>query len=449
MQHVLNLKAPKKVAITTLGCKLNQYDSEVILSQFRADGYEISDDSSNADICVVNSCAVTASAERKTRSLLRSLHRRNPHAVVLAVGCVSERAPESLTAIQGVSAVIGNSEKQHILDFLPSAQDDKPARIFVGETKESSIWTDGLAVDGLRGRTRSYLKVQDGCSQKCTYCVIPRLRGVGRSLRINEAVQRAERLVDKGFTEIVITGVALGTFGFDLDLPEGLTALLRALEKVAGLRRIRLGSIEPWALTDDFLRLAAESECICPHLHIPLQSCENSVLRRMNRRYSVSDVEHILDCAFSLRSDWGIGSDIIAGFPGEGRDEFGQTENFLLNSPISYLHVFPFSSRPGTPAAKLPSHVSDAEKHERVATLRCVDETLRQRFRRSNLGKTLNVLFEQRHVGSLLAGHAPNYLDVFADASESLAGSIHQVRITNLHADGVVGEIISQRITAA
>jgi threonylcarbamoyladenosine tRNA methylthiotransferase MtaB len=433
----------RTVSVSTFGCKLNQYESEAILAQFRGAGYDTTETAETADICVVNTCAVTATAERKARSLLRSLHRKNPTARLLAVGCMAERSQETLSRIDGVNAVLGNREKNHILDFLPEAEEDGLPVVHVGETGQAATFGDSLPVDGLLGRTRAFLKVQDGCSQKCTYCIIPQLRGRGRSLDVAQVVEQARRLADHGFLEIVITGVALGTYGFDLDLDDGLAGLLAAFEHIPGLQRVRLGSVEPWAITDRFLRTIADSSVICPHLHIPLQSAEDSVLHRMNRRYTVADAQRILDQAFALRSDWGIGSDVIVGFPGETRECFEQTLKFIAASSLSYLHVFPFSARPGTPAVKLPNHVCETEKHERVTELKEVDTDLRLRFRTRNLAACQRVLFEKRFVGGLLAGHAANYLDVYVNANESLAGSVREIMITGLHPDGVVGELVN------
>ncbi|HEY3294377.1 MAG TPA: tRNA (N(6)-L-threonylcarbamoyladenosine(37)-C(2))-methylthiotransferase MtaB [bacterium] len=434
----------RTVSVSTLGCKLNQYESEAILAQFRQAGYAITDSVEAADVCVVNTCAVTAIAERKARSMLRSLHRKNPQAALLAVGCMAERSSAALVQIDGVNAVLGNREKEHILDFLPSASQTE-AEVHIGETERAeSFFGEGLAVEGLLGRTRAFLKVQDGCSQKCTYCIIPQLRGRGRSLEIPKVVEQAQQLADHGFAEIVITGVALGTYGGDLGLEDGMAKLLAALESVKGVQRIRLGSIEPWAVTDRFLKTVANSSVICPHLHIPLQSAEDFILHRMNRRYTVAEIEWIFEQAFALRSDWGFGSDIIVGFPGETEEHFGRTREFLAHSPIAYLHVFPYSSRPGTPATRLPGSVPDSDKHERVDALKTVDSALRLQFRNKFLNTTQRVLFEKRRHGDLLAGHAANYLDVYADVPESVAGSVVDMMITSLHSDGVVGELVNQ-----
>jgi threonylcarbamoyladenosine tRNA methylthiotransferase MtaB len=428
-----------RVAVSTFGCKLNQYESEAILTQFRAAGYRTVAPGAEAELHVVNTCAVTATAEAKARSLLRGLRRRQPDAQVLAVGCMAERSAEALLATGAVDAVLGNREKEHLLDFLP-ARGATP-RVHTGETGRAVVFEDEPAVEGLLGRTRSYLKVQDGCSQKCTYCIIPQLRGRGRSLEVSKLVERARLLADHGYAEIVLTGVALGTYGFDLGLEDGLAQMLDALQTVPGLQRIRLGSVEPWAISDRFLRVIADSAILCPHLHVPLQSADDTVLHRMNRRYTVAQISHMFETAFQLRQDWGFGSDIILGFPGETPEQYDNTRRFLADSPLAYLHVFPYSSRPGTPATRLPDPVPDAEKKRRVEDLHSLDARLRDRFRRRFLHTRQRVLFEHRFVDSLLAGHAANYLDVYVTAGEELAGTSRDVVITGLHPDGVTGEL--------
>lgn len=430
-----------RVHVSTLGCKLNQYDSEAILTQFRAAGYEVSPTAEAADVCVVNTCSVTATAESKSRNVIRSTRRRNPTAQVLAVGCMAERAPHNLAAFPGVDAVLGNREKEHLLDFLPRIRSAEE-KIFVGETQAADNFVASAQVSGLLGRTRGYLKVQDGCSQKCTYCIIPSLRGRGRSMAIETAVQRAKHLASEGFQEIVLTGVALGTYGFDTGDHDGLLHLLEALEPVAGLQRIRLGSVEPWAITDDFLRFVAQSEKVCAHLHLPFQSGHDATLHRMNRRYTTADIQRIFETAFGLRDDWGFGSDIIVGFPGETDEHFAASLRFLASLPLAYLHIFPFSSRPGTPATRLPGHVPDPMKRARAEQLAELDSSKREAFRRKFLGAELSVLVEQRFVGPYLAAHAANYLDVYLSPASALPGTLRRVRVTALHDSGVMAELL-------
>ncbi|RPH94785.1 tRNA (N(6)-L-threonylcarbamoyladenosine(37)-C(2))-methylthiotransferase MtaB [candidate division KSB1 bacterium] len=431
----------RSVYIATLGCKLNQYESEAILGQFRAVGYQVAEDAESAAVCIVNTCSVTGIADRKSRSLLRSLHRRNPAAALIAVGCTAEKSAADLSAIDGVRAVLGTREKEHLFDFLPTDMDVQDVAVHVGEAHATTVFAEGQSVAGLLGRTRCFLKIQDGCSQKCTYCVIPQLRGQGRSLPVHHVVDRIRKLYAAGIAEVVLTGVALGTYGTDLGMPDGLTDLLSVLTKESDLPRIRLGSVEPWAVTDRLLEVMADSDRICPHLHLPLQSANDVILHRMNRRYTVARIHRIFEQAFTLRNDWGFGSDIIVGFPGESRNHFIDTQHFVAESPLSYLHVFPFSMRPGTPAAHLTDTVPDQEKRDRVTELRTLDKTLRHRFREAHIGTHQHVLLENRRNGKWTAGHTANYLDVFLEAGCGRDGTVVEVLITGLHTNGVTGRL--------
>ena len=262
---------------------------------------------------------------------------------------------------------------------------------------------------------------------------------------IQEVKRQIAHLVDRSFVEIVLTGIALGTYGTDLGLDDGLGDLLESVATLKGLQRLRLGSVEPWAISDRLLSIVAGSENICPHLHIPLQSADDSVLKRMNRRYSTADINRIFDKAYALRNDWGFGTDIIVGFPGETSADFNRTRQFLSDSPLSYLHVFPYSSRPETPATKLPDQVPAEEKQERIRMLRDLDSRMRHRFRIRNLNTCHMVLFENRRINGFLAGHSANYLDVYAIAGDELAGEIRHVNLTDLHPLGVKGEIVHGR----
>ncbi|MBU0508873.1 tRNA (N(6)-L-threonylcarbamoyladenosine(37)-C(2))-methylthiotransferase MtaB [bacterium] len=439
-----NPSPPRTASVATLGCKLNQYESEQILAQFRAAGYDVVDRATQADIFVVNTCAVTANAERKARTLLRSYRRQHPTALIVAAGCMAERTPDTLAAMDGVRVVIGNREKGRVLDYVTPGLTAGPTGVHVGGVHRAARFEPSAVVTSLLGRTRTFLKIQDGCSQSCTYCIIPRLRGRGRSLPIADAVAEIQRLVGEGFAEIVLTGVALGTYGRDLGLNDGLSLLLESLREVEGLRRLRLGSVEPWAISDRLLRVMAESEVICPHLHLPLQTADDEILRRMNRRYTVRDIERIFDRSARIHNRWGFGADVIVGFPGESNRSFKATREFLDDSPVSYLHVFPYSPRPGTPALRLPDPVPESETRTRVRIMKDLDADLRRRFREQHIGCIESVLFESRRVGGLLAGHASDYLDVYADMPDGFAGMICSVEVIAPHPNGVIGRTMNE-----
>ncbi|MBK6766900.1 MAG: MiaB/RimO family radical SAM methylthiotransferase [bacterium] len=338
----------RRVQIRTLGCKLNQYDSEMLLTQLRAEGYAETEVAQEADLIVVNTCAVTETAERKGRAAIRAALRQSSGAAIVATGCMAERVPESLLKA-GAQKVIGNREKERFLDALADAK-----AVQVGGIERNEPWSDGTAVRGLDSRTRAFLKVQDGCSQSCTYCIVPRLRGQGRSLPIREAVYRAEKLVDNGIKEIVVTGVALGTYGFDARREDTLPDMVQALSRVHGLKRLRLGSVEPWAVSERLLRTMADSETVCPHLHLPFQSGADEILRRMNRRYTAAQLEKIINRAFELRSDWGIGADVIVGFPGESDQLFERDSRLLTKIANCLLARLSIQRETGNSGNKAP-----------------------------------------------------------------------------------------------
>jgi len=429
----------EKVCIATLGCKLNQYDSEAILARLRSSGYEVAHAPEDADLCVVNTCAVTATAESKTRNLLRRFHRSAPHARLFAVGCMAERDAAALSSLGGVDVVLGNREKERILDFLSPA---KAGTVAVGETSGVTTWVDSGAVDRLLGRSRAYLKVQDGCDEKCTYCIVPRLRGQARSRPVAEAVEQAEQLAGNGFVEIVLTGVNLSSYGQDLGSEDGLQELLFSLESVLGLQRIRLGSIEPWGLSESLIRFIAQSEKICPHLHLPIQSADDRILRWMNRRYTASRLRELIRFAFSLRQDWGLGADVIVGFPGEMPEHFANTCRFVEENPFTYLHLFPFSARPGTPAQRLPDRVPGFEIQKRMTELKRLDTQKRRRFRENHIGTVQQIVPESRGTGELASGYTRNYLRVFFKPPQSTMRKTCSIYIEKLHPNGVQGKIV-------
>ncbi len=419
----------RRVHVTTLGCRLNQYDSEMLLTQLRSEGYVDTPSAREADLVVVNTCAVTETAERKGRAAIRAALRQNPQTEVVATGCHAERAPEALLK-SGASRILGNREKERFLEFL-----NLDESIQIGGIHNATGWTDGTRIAGLGGRVRAFLKVQDGCSQHCTYCIVPQLRGAGRSLPIFDALERARVLIDCGVQEIVVTGVALGTYGFDWNERDALPQLLEALAELPGLRRLRLSSVEPWAVSERFLKTMAAHENICPHLHLPFQSGSDAVLRRMNRRYTVRQLRQIVETARGLRDDWGIGADVITGFPGETPENFAQTRNLLTELEISYLHVFPFSARPGTAATRLPDGVTQTESARRADKLRELSRALRGRFHDRQVGREGEVIAERRGAGKYLYGHARNYADVAIPRDRVEAGQVIHFRVERADAD--------------
>lgn len=436
----LDSSTNQRVHVTTLGCKLNQYDSEMLLTQLRSEGFSETESARNADLVVVNTCAVTETAERKGRAAVRAALRQNSSAKVVATGCMAERSAESLLKA-GAQQVFGNREKERLGAVLLSKES-----VQVGGIRNDEPWTDGTIIDGLSGRVRAFLKIQDGCSQLCTYCIVPKLRGKGRTLPIVQTVMRAEELVDRGFQEIVVTGVALGTYGFDLDQRDALPNVIAALSKVKGLKRLRLGSVEPWAVSERFLHTIAESEVVCPHLHLPFQSGCDEILHRMNRRYNVAQLRKILDYAFKLRNDWGIGADVIVGFPGETPDHFRETKQFIQSTRVAYLHVFPFSLRPGTAATKMAERVPTSEVNSRANELRDIGRGLRKNFHQSQVGTRVEVIAENRGNSRFVFGHTRNYSDAAIPLADVRTGHIAEYEVEHADTDFVYCKPIGKEI---
>jgi len=436
----LNSSTNRRVQVTTLGCKLNQYDSEMLLTQLRSEGFSETDSARDADLVVINTCAVTETAERKGRAAVRAALRQNSSAKVVATGCLAERSAESLLKA-GAQQVFGNREKERLSEILASQH-----KVQIGGIRNDEPWSDATVVDGMSGRVRAFLKIQDGCSQLCTYCIVPKLRGKGRSLSVEQAVRRAEELVNRGFQEIIVTGVALGTYGFDADQRDSLSDVITALSKVKGLKRLRLGSVEPWAISKRFLHTVADSEVICPHLHLPFQSGCDEVLHRMNRRYTVAELRNKLEYAFKLRDDWGIGADIIVGFPGESTEQFEVTKQFIESAHISYLHVFPFSTRPGTAATKLGANLPQTELTRRANELRDLSRQLRKRFHQKHVGTRVEAIAENRGSSRFVYGHARNYADVAMPLEGVRTGQIAQFYVERADADFLYCKPIGQEI---
>lgn len=353
----MKMPSPKKVSFHTLGCKLNFSETSTIARQFEEGGYATVRHAAEADICVVNTCAVTEHAEKKCRNLIRRLHREAPQAIIAVTGCYAQLRPEELAAIEGVDLVLGNRDKGTLFDRVAALGGKSGARIYSCDTAEL---TNFFAAFSTGERTRAFLKVQDGCDYKCSYCTIHYARGASRNMPVADLVQEAERIAASGRKEIVITGINTGDFGRTTG--ERFADLLTALDRVAGIERYRISSIEPNLLTDDIIGFCAASAKFQPHFHIPLQSGSDRILGLMRRRYRAETFRNRIETVRSSMPDAFIGVDVIVGFPGETDEDFRQTYDLLESLAPAYLHVFPFSERPGTPAADMPGRVRDDVK---------------------------------------------------------------------------------------
>jgi len=414
-----------RIAFYVLGCKLNQYELRAIQEAFGSRGWETVPFGEGAEVYLVHTCAVTGRSARQCRQMLMRARRFSPDALVVATGCYAEVAPEELRAA-GADLVLGTSRKEEIVGAVEEA---------LGMGKAPAI---PLQVSGFPERSRALLKVQDGCDRRCAYCIVPLARGPSRSRPPEDVVEEARRLAAAGHMEIVLTGVDIGSYGEDLTPPSSLPELLSSLlEEVEG-PRFRLSSLEPMGLSEELLDLISSSRRLCRHLHLPLQSGDGRVLRAMGRPYSPGEYREWVEEAHRRVPDICIGADVIVGFPGEDEVAFLNTLRFLEELPISYLHVFPFSPRPGTEAWKMPETVGHGEKKERAKLLRDLGEEKRREFYRGLVGKELEVLVEDRRVGGRKVGLSDNYARVAVDPEER-TGSIIRVRALRSEGGLLVG----------
>jgi len=420
----------RKVAFHTLGCKLNFAETSTIARTFPHEKFERVSADSHADIYVINTCTVTDTADRKCRQAVRKFVHHNPDAFIAVVGCYAQLRREEAASIEGVDLVLGTYEKFDIARYIDNLEKRTAPEIHSCESVDTvgfmSSWSAG-------DRTRSFLKVQDGCDYHCSYCTVPLARGKSRNLAVSEIVAEAEKIAASGVREIVLTGVNVGDFGKSTG--ETLEQLLESLLKVNGLERLRLSSIEPNLVTDRIIDIISEGRVLLPHFHMPLQSGNDRVLGLMRRRYRR---EVFRDRVMKIREkipDAGIGADVIVGFPGETDDDHAETYSFLESLPLSYLHVFAFSPRPGTPAANLPGAVNRQEKEKRSRQLIRLSESRRMQFMRSASGQIHDVLFEKRGHDGTVSGLTGNYIRVMTPWTKGLPGSIRRVKLTTLRDD--------------
>lgn len=427
-----------KVFLEFTGCRLNQSEIETLARQFGQAGHQVVGSVADADLCVVNTCAVTNEAARSSRTLIRRLNRSNAGARIVATGCYAELSPQAVGSLPGVSAVVGNAEKDRLVPIV--LQDDAPAEVYDREPLARE------PLPGALGRTRAFVKAQDGCDNRCTFCVTTIARGQGRSRALADMVREVQGLVDAGYREVVLTGVHLGSYGHDFGQRDGLERLVRALLADTDVPRLRLSSLEPWDLPSQFFALW-ENPRLCHHLHLPLQSGCDATLKRMARRTTQAKFRALVEAARERIPDLALSTDVIVGFPGETDAEFETSYAFIREMDFMKLHVFRYSKRPGTAAARMPGHVADDVKKARSARLLALSEAGAARFARRFVGREVSVLWEQvsgaTPAGFVNSGLTDHYLRVEMVAPEALTNMITAVRATGfsggkLHAQPVV-----------
>ncbi|HJB80071.1 tRNA (N(6)-L-threonylcarbamoyladenosine(37)-C(2))-methylthiotransferase MtaB [uncultured Flavonifractor sp.] len=426
-----------RTAIYTLGCKVNQYETQAMEAELTRRGHTLVPFDGEADAYIINTCTVTAVSDKKSRQMIRQARKRAPHAIVAVCGCYAQTDPEAVEALE-VDLVMGTNDRMGFLDRLEALSPDGGQVVDVDDALRRRAF-ERLPAGGLEGRTRAMLKVEDGCVNFCTYCIIPYARGPIRSLPAAEAAAQAAKLADEGYKELVLTGIEISSWGRDLEGRPELMDLIEAVCAAAPDCRVRLGSLEPRTITEDFCRRGAAIPNLCPHFHLSMQSGCDSVLKRMNRKY---DTARYYESVRLLREYFdrpGITTDLIVGFPGETEEEFVQTLDFVKKCAFSAMHIFPYSRRTGTPAAAMAGQCSNAVKEDRAHRAGEVARGLHQTWLESWVGQTLPVLFEEEKDG-LWRGHAPNYTEVFAPG-QGLHNGIRNVKITGLHGEGLLGEV--------
>jgi len=398
----------KKVSIFTLGCKVNQYESDAMADQFKHAGYQVLPYDDLCDYYIINTCTVTSVSDRKSRQFMRRARKRNPQAVIVVVGCYSQVAPDQVEAIEEVNLVLGTNEKKDILQYIEGVTSDSKV-VHVQEIMKTKTYEE-LEIEDTIDKTRVFMKIQEGCNQFCSYCIIPYARGPIRSRQVASIIGEAKRLAAKGFKELVLTGIHLSSYGLDL----GNTSLIEVIEdlnKIEGLERIRLGSLEPKVITEDFMNRLKELDKFCPHFHLSLQSGCDPILKTMNRKYTTSDYQDGVDKIRAVYPQAAVTTDIIVGFPGESDDHFQTTLDYVKAIAFSQVHVFKYSPREGTPAASMKNQIHGSIKTERSHALEVLVGKLEDAYYQSFVGKTVRVLIEEMKE-DYVEGLTPEYLRV-------------------------------------
>lgn len=422
------MKIMSTVAFHTLGCKVNHYETEAIWQLFKDANYERVEFETNADVFVINTCTVTNTGDKKSRQIIRRAIRQNPDAVVCVTGCYAQTSSAEIMEIPGVDIVVGTQDRHKLLDYIQQFQDERQPINGVGNIMKNRTYEE-LEVPYFTDRTRASLKIQEGCNNFCTFCIIPWARGLMRSRDPEKVVEQATQLVNSGYKEIVLTGIHTGGYGQDLK-NYNLAQLLRDLDTIEGLERIRISSIEASQLTDEVIDVIGNSNKVVRHLHIPLQSGSDDVLKRMRRKYTMAHFSERLTKLHQALPDLAVTSDVIVGFPGESEEEFQETYDFIVNHHFSELHVFPYSPRIGTPAARMDNQIDEETKNVRVHKLISLSNQLAKEYASKFEDEVLEVIPEEMgEEPHTLVGYADNYMKVRFEGDDSLIGQIVKVKI--------------------
>ena len=427
-----------RFAFHTFGCKVNQYETQAMEQLLRDRGHEICRFDEDCDGYIVNTCSVTGEADRKNRSLIRRCRKNHPDAVIGVCGCYSQHAQEAVKEL-GVDVVSGSAGRENFIDMMLAALADRQMRMDVDAALRRRSF-EVLPAGGLSERTRAMLKVQDGCVNFCSYCIIPYTRGPVRSAPLELAVEQAKDLENQGFREIVVTGIEIASWGVDLPGKPNMVTLIEAICQAVPDLRVRLGSLEPRVITEEFCKKLSKFPNLCPHFHLSMQSGSDTVLSRMKRKYDTARYYESIELLREYFPGCALTTDMIVAFPGETEEEYAESLAFIQKCAFAEMHIFPYSRRPGTPADKMPGQHPNAVKSERSRRAIAIAEEMTARYRASLIGTVQQVLFEEPSEG-LFTGHAPNYVKVYAEGQD-LHNEVRYVRITEVFRDGVLGEIL-------
>jgi threonylcarbamoyladenosine tRNA methylthiotransferase MtaB len=430
----------KKIAFTTLGCKVNLYDTEAMQELFAEKGYQVVDFDDVADVYIINTCTVTNFGDKKSRQMIRRAKRHNPDSIVVAAGCYAQVAPEDIEAVEGINIIMGTKDRHKVVELVESYTDKTKVLNAVTDIMAEKDF-EPLHINKLTNRTRAYLKIQEGCNRYCTYCMIPFARGKVRSRQPNEVIDEVKKLAENGFKEVVLAGIHVASYGLDLGNIT-LADIIEKVHEIDGIERIRFSSMEPLAVTDEFVARMKALPKVCDHYHLSLQSGCDATLKRMNRRYTADEYSQAVDRLRAAFPDVAITTDIIVGFPQETDSDFEASAEFAKKVKLAKIHVFPYSPKTGTAAAKMSGQLSADVKNDRSKKLIEVSNKLNSKFLESFNGRVMPVLFETRDANGYYEGHTTNYIRVLVKTEEELKNKIVNVKIGDIAAEETVyGEV--------
>lgn len=449
-----------KIAFHTLGCKVNQYETQALKEKFMQRGYEIVGEDDFADVYVINTCTVTGLSDRKSRQFIRRVKKINPDSITAVIGCYAQVSPEEAKSIEGVNIVAGTNEKNNLPEYIEEYAKSKGVDCHIREWEQLTEYEETGIITSMDSRTRAFIKIQEGCNKFCSYCIIPYARGAVRSRAKEEIVKEAESLIRQGFKELVLTGINTALYGMEKDSPRtidsdiesnhdmvyGIEVIVKAINDLPGDFRIRIGSLEPNVVNREYAKKLLKYERLCPHLHLSLQSGSDRILREMNRTYEREDYLHLVELLKQHDPGYGITTDIIVGFPGETEEDFQESCSMVEQAGFSKVHVFKYSKREGTKAAQMKGHITPEVKARRSAELIKISDTVSRRFFTRNLGTSRKVLLEQYdNKTGMLEGWSDNYIKVYCSGDADRCNSFAEVELIELYRDGVKGKIRDER----